>query len=296
MDPMTAMMLVNAGLSVGQTAFGAIQGAKANKELKGLERPQYQVNPEVYKSLGVSQSLASNRNLPGQGDIEAQMDASAANAVNQINRSGGSAADRMAAIAATYADNAQNKVGLGIQANQQYVQNLKGLQDQLMNVSAEKDKVFADKQQAYYEKLNRLQQQASAGTQNVAAGIQGLAGTANQALSYKGQMNMLDKEQANEMARLDKIYGGMGEERRAIEPDALPSIQGKGMSAITGNQPQASIFASQFTPMQSRDMTQVTGPKTQLGLINPNLDMLVDLMNQNRMNSFNKWNQYNYGE
>ena len=186
------------------------------------------------------------------------MDASAASAVNQINRSGGSAADRMAAIAATYADNAQSKVGLGIQANQQYLQNLRGLQDQLMNVSAEKDKAFYDKQQGYYEKLQRLQQQAGAGTQNVAAGIQGLAGTANQALSYKGQMGMLDKEHANEMARLDKIYGGMGEEKRAIEPDALPSIQGKDMSRITQS----------FTPMQGMGMSPITGPKTQLGLMN----------------------------
>lgn len=276
-DPMTAMMLVNAGLSVGQTAFGAIQGAKAQKELKGLQRPEYQVNPEVYKSLGVAQSLASNRNLPGQGDIEAQMDASAANAVNQINRSGGSAADRMAAIAATYADNAQSKVGLGIQANQQYLQNLRGLQDQLMNVSAEKDKAFYDKQQGYYEKLQRLQQQAGAGTQNVAAGIQGLAGTANQAFSYQGQMDMLDKEHANEMARLDKIYGGMGEEKRAVEPDALPSIQGKGMTAVSGSNTQPSIFSSNFTPMQGMGMSPITGPKTQLGLMNtgPNIEEIM---------------------
>lgn len=234
-DPMTAMMLVNAGLSVGQTAFGAIQGAKAQKELKGLQRPEYQVNPEVYKSLGVAQSLASNRNLPGQGDIEAQMDASAANAVNQINRSGGSAADRMAAIAATYADNAQSKVGLGIQANQQYLQNLRGLQDQLMNVSAEKDKAFYDKQQGYYEKLQRLQQQAGAGTQNVAAGIQGLAGTANQAFSYQGQMDMLDKEHANEMARLAMLTGGMSEKSLPAQgltntPETTAALMAQGVN------------------------------------------------------------------
>lgn len=258
---MTAMMLVNAGLSVGQTAFGAIQANKANKAMSGLERPNYQVNPEVYKSLGISQSLASNRNLPGQQDMEAQMDASASNAVRDINRSGGSVADRLAAIAATYADNAQSKVNLGIQANQQYLQNLQGLQSQLQNVSQEKDKVFADKQQSYYEQLARLQQQASAGTQNVAAGIQGLAGTANQAFSYKGQMNMLDKEHANEMARLDKIYGSQS------EPAAPTPMQGRGMTAIPGTySPQPSAYLESLSPsnpMQGKGMTPITSSYTQ---------------------------------
>jgi hypothetical protein len=254
---MTAMMLVNAGLSVGQTAFGAIQANKAQKAMNGLERPNYQVNPEIYKSLGISQSLASNRNMPGQQDMEAQMDASAGNAVNAINRSGGSMADRMAAIAATYADNAQSKVNLGIQANQQYLQNLQGLQSQLQNVSTEKDKVFMDKQQAYYEQLARLQQQASAGTQNVAAGIQGLAGSANQAFSYKGQMNMLDKEHANEMARLDKIYYGQS------EPQGPAPMQGKGMSPITSTySPKPSAYLESLDPykkMQGKGMTQIPG-------------------------------------
>lgn len=242
---MTAMMLVNAGLSVGQTAFGAIQAHKAQKEMNGLERPNYQVNPEVYKSLGISQSLASNRNLPGQQDMEAQMDASAGNAVNAINRSGGSMADRMAAIAATYADNAQSKVNLGIQANQQYLQNLQGLQSQLQNVSMEKDKVFADKQQSYYEKLARLQQQASAGTQNVAAGIQGLAGTANQAFSYKGQMNMLDKEHQNEMARLAMIYGGTS------EPAGAEKMIGKDMTPITGAVTEPTLASPVYNTQRS---------------------------------------------
>lgn len=267
---MTAMMLVNAGLSVGQTAFGAIQANKANKAMSGLERPNYQVNPEVYKSLGVSQSLASNRNMPGQQDMESQMDASAGNAVRDINRSGGSVADRLAAIAATYADNAQSKVNLGIQANQQYLQNLQGLQSQLMNVSNEKDKVFADKQQSYYEQLSRLQQQASAGTQNTAAGIQGLAGTANQAFSYKGQMNMLDKEHVNEMARLDKIHGGQSEPAGAAAPTPM---QGRGMTAIPGTySPQPSAYLKSLDPykkMEGKGMTQIPGAYSPSGITFP---------------------------
>ena len=261
---MTAMMLVNAGLSVGQTAFGAIQANKAQKAMNGLERPNYQVNPEIYKSLGISQSLASNRNMPGQQDMEAQMDASAGNAINAINRSGGSVADRMAAISATYADNAQSKVNLGIQANQQYLQNLQGLQGQLQNVSVEKDKVFADKQQSYYEQLARLQQQASAGTQNTAAGIQGLAGTANQAFSYKGQMNMLDKEHANEMARLAMLNGSQS------EPQGPAPMQGRGMTAIPGTySPQPSAYLESLDPykkMEGKGMTQIPGDYSRSGI------------------------------
>jgi hypothetical protein len=289
MDPMTAMMLVNAGLSVGQTAFGAIQANKAQKAMNGLERPNYQVNPEIYKSLGISQSLASNRNMPGQQDMEAQMDASAGNAVNAINRSGGSMADRMAAIAATYADNAQSKVNLGIQANQQYLQNLQGLQSQLQNVSTEKDKVFMDKQQAYYEQLARLQQQASAGTQNVAAGIQGLAGSANQAFSYKGQMNMLDKEHANEMARLDKIYGSLSE-----TPDAtkMATVADQSLNN-TSNNPVYNTVKSSVSSNKAPNIAALQAALAAQGILTNDQ---LNILDQNKINRYNKWSQYNYGE
>lgn len=285
---MTAMMLVNAGLSVGQTAFGAIQAHKAQKAMNGLQRPNYEVNPEIYKSLGISQSLASNRNLPGQQDMEAQMDASAGNAVRDINRSGGSMADRLAAISATYADNAQSKVNLGIQAQQQYIQNLQGLQGQLQNVSQEKDKVFNDKQQSYYEKLSRLQQQASAGTQNTAAGIQGLAGTANQAFSYKGQMNMLDKEHTNEMARLAMIHGGMS------ESDGTPKIDVNPVNTPVVESPVYAQQKSVVAPNRGPNMAALQAALIAQGIL-PDQNAM-DAFNQNRVNRYNKAMQYNYGE
>ena len=282
---MTAMMLVNAGLSVGQTAFGAIQANKAQKAMNGLERPNYQVNPEIYKSLGISQSLASNRNMPGQQDMEAQMDASAGNAINAINRSGGSVADRMAAISATYADNAQSKVNLGIQANQQYLQNLQGLQGQLQNVAVEKDKVFADKQQSYYEQLARLQQQASAGTQNTAAGIQGLAGTANQAFSYKGQMNMLDKEHTNEMARLAMLNGSLSE-----TPDATK------MATISNEALNSPVYNTIKSSVSSNKAPNIAALQAALAAQGILTNEQLNALDQNKINRFNKGFQYNYGE
>lgn len=186
---MLAMMGVNLGLSGAQTAYGIFQQQKAQNELKKLgARPEYQVQPEAYKQLGIAQGLASNRNLPGQQDMEAMIDAQTGNAVTDINRSGGSMADRMAAIAAAYAGGTTQKAGIGLQAQQQYLNNLQNLQQAYGQMVAEKDKVFGSKQQNYDFKAAALQALLGAGIQNIGGGIQGMGGTINQGMSYQGQM------------------------------------------------------------------------------------------------------------
>ena len=206
--PMVAMMLVNMGLSAAQTVYGKVQQQKAKKELEKLgDRPEYQVQPEAYKALGISQSLASNRNLPGQQDMEAMIDAQTGNVVTDINRSGGSMADRMAAIAAAYAEGTTQKAGIGMQAQQQYLNNLQNLQQAYGQMVSEKDKVFGSKQQDYDIKTAALQALMGAGIQNIAGGVQGVAGSANQASSYFGQINSLDQEQQNQMDQIGMRYG-----------------------------------------------------------------------------------------
>lgn len=206
-DPMTAMMLVNIGLSAAQTVYGDVQKQKAQKELEKLgARPEYQVQPEAYKALGISQSLASNRNLPGQQDMEAMIDAQTGNVVTDINRSGGSMADRMAAIAAAYASGTTQKVGIGIQAQQQYLNNLQNLQQAYGQMVSEKDKVFGSKRQNYDMNAAALQGLMGAGIQNIAGGVQGMAGSVNQGFSYQGQMNQQAQAQRNQMAQLALMY------------------------------------------------------------------------------------------
>jgi hypothetical protein len=189
MDPMTAMMAVNLGLTGAQAIYGGVQANKANKELEKLQMPVYKVQPEAYKQLGISQTLASNRNMPGQQDMIEAIDRGIGNSVRDINRSGGSAADRMAAITAAYAEGANQKGAIGIQAQQQYLQNLQGLQGAYGNMLIEKDKVFANQQQNYMQKLQSLQGMKAAGTQNIAGGIQGGAGVINQQLGYNAELD-----------------------------------------------------------------------------------------------------------
>jgi hypothetical protein len=190
---MLAMMGVNLGLSGAQTAYGIFQQQKAQNELKKLgARPEYKVQPEAYKQLGIAQGLASNRNLPGQQDMEAMIDAQTGNAVTDINRSGGSMADRMAAIAAAYAGGTTQKVGIGLQAQQQYLNNLQNLQQAYGQMVTEKDKVFGSKQQNYDLKSAALQSLLGAGIQNIGGGIQGMGGSINQGMSYQGQSKQQD--------------------------------------------------------------------------------------------------------
>jgi hypothetical protein len=208
MAPMMAMMLVNMGISAAKAAYGIAQQQKAKKELEQLgARPEYQVQPEAYKALGISQSLASNRNLPGQQDMEAMIDAQTGNVVTDINRSGGSAADRMAAIAAAYAGGTTQKAGIGIQAQQQYLNNLQNLQQAYGQMVSEKDKVFGSKQQNYDLKNAALQALMGAGIQNIGGGVQGIGGAANQGFSYQGQMKQQEQAQKDIMAQLALIHG-----------------------------------------------------------------------------------------
>jgi TctA family transporter len=205
---MLAMMGVNLGLSGAQTAYGIFQQQKAQNELKKLgARPEYKVQPEAYKQLGIAQGLASNRNLPGQQDMEAMIDAQTGNAVTDINRSGGSMADRMAAIAAAYAGGTTQKVGIGLQAQQQYLNNLQNLQQAYGQMVAEKDKVFESKQQNYDMKNAALQALLGAGIQNIGGGIQGMGGSINQGMSYQGQMKQQEQNQKDIMAQLALIHG-----------------------------------------------------------------------------------------
>jgi len=235
-DPMIAMMLVNMGLSGAQTAYGIVQQQKAKKELEQLgARPEYQVQPEAYKALGISQSLASNRNLPGQQDMEAMIDAQTGNAVTDINRSGGSTADRMAAIAAAYAGGTTQKVGIGMQAQQQYLNNLQNLQQAYGQMVSEKDKVFGSKQQNYDMKNAALQALMGAGIQNMAGGVQGMAGTANQGFSYQGQMKQQEQSQKDMMAQLALIHGG-GVNKST--PANTPELTPQQIQYMMGMQPQ----------------------------------------------------------
>ncbi len=204
---MTAMMLVNLGLTGAQAVYGGVQANKANKELEKLQAPQYKVQPDAYKALGISQSLASNRNMPGQQDMIEAIDRGIGNSVRDINRSGGSAADRMAAITAAYAEGANQKGAIGIQAQQQYLQNLQGLQAAYGNMVTEKDKVFANQQQNYMQKLQSLQGMKAAGTQNIAGGIQGGAGVINQQLGYNAELDAQNLAHKQRMLELGLQYG-----------------------------------------------------------------------------------------
>lgn len=207
---MTAMMLVNLGLTGAQAVYGGVQANKANKELEKLQTPVYKVQPEAYKALGISQSLASNRNMPGQQDMIEAIDRGIGGAVRDINRSGGSAADRMAAITAAYAEGSNQKGAIGIQAQQQYLQNLQNLQGAYGAMVGEKDKVFANQQQNYLQKLQSLQGMKAAGTQNVAGGIQGAAGVVNQQLGYNAQSQAQDLAHKQRMLELGLQFGNPG--------------------------------------------------------------------------------------
>jgi hypothetical protein len=139
--------------------------------------------------------------------MEAMIDAQTGNAVTDINRSGGGAADRMAAIAAAYAGGTTQKVGLGLEAQQQYLNNLQNLQKSYGQMITEKDKAFASRQENYDMKNAALQALMGAGIQNIFGGAQGMGGAINQQQSYKGQMNQQEQAQKDQMAQLALIYG-----------------------------------------------------------------------------------------
>jgi hypothetical protein len=215
-DPMTMMMLVNAGLSVAQGVQGFAQQKKANEQMKNLSRPDMVIPEEAKRALGISQSIASDRNQ-GLEEMEAGLDAGVANSIGQINRQGGSLADRLAAIAGVTADaNSQKRAGR-FQAEQQNINNLQSYQQQLGQMANEQRLVQQDQLNKYAQQVQSLQGMAGAGQQNMMQGLQGLAGTAAQGFSYKGQMNMMDKQYQNDLGLLN-AQNGVSKTKSTIVP------------------------------------------------------------------------------
>jgi hypothetical protein len=221
-DPMTAMMLVNAGLSVAQGVQGFAQQKKANEELKKLSRPDMVIPEEAKRALGISQMIASDRNQ-GLEEIEAGLDAGVANSIGQINRQGGSLADRLAAIAGVTADANSQKRAARFQAEQQNIGNLQNYQQALGQMANEQRMIQQDQLNKYGQQVQSLQGMAGAGQQNMMQGLQGLAGTASQGLSYKGQMNMMDKQYQNDL-NLINAQNGIGVTKAAPNTNMLQGV------------------------------------------------------------------------
>jgi hypothetical protein len=276
-DPMTMMMLVNAGLSVAQGVQGIAQQKKANEELKNLKRPDMVIPEEAKRALGISQSIASDRNQ-GLEEMEAGLDAGVANSIGQINRQGGSLADRLAAIAGVTADaNSQKRAGR-FQAEQQNINNLQSYQQQLGQMANEQRMIQQDQLNKYTQQVQSLQGMAGAGQQNMMQGLQGLAGTAAQGLSYKGQMNMMDKQYQNDL-NLINAQNGVGGTKAAPNTNMLQDVNvGKQMmgttaapSMLQGMDPIGTMMTGQQgvnTPTNTADIEKLMADPNTLNMLN----------------------------
>jgi hypothetical protein len=327
MDPMTMMMLVNAGLSVAQGVQGFAQQKKANEELKNLKRPDYAIPEEAKRALGISQTIASDRNM-GLEQAEAEIDATIGNQIANVNRQGGSLADRLTSIAMMTSDaNAQKRAGR-YQAEQQNIVNLQNYQQSLGQMAQEQRAVQADQLNKYNQQVASLQGMAGAGQQNMAQGLTGLAGSANQFLGYKGEMKMMDKMQANEMEKLKAMYGDFGNKNTA---SAIPTMQPKSFNINNPAVGDVNIGQAMNAPVNAPSMLQgatlsnfnpgigkmignpqpSTAPtvNTIKNTVNPfgsNFNAIqaqmmrennqLNAFNQNRINRYNLGMQYNYGE
>jgi hypothetical protein len=326
-DPMTMMMLVNAGLSVAQGVQGFAQQKKANEELKKLSRPDYAIPEEAKRALGISQTIASDRNM-GLEQAEAEIDANIGNQIANVNRQGGSLADRLTSIAMMTSDaNAQKRAGR-YQAEQQNIVNLQNYQQSLGQMAQEQRAVQADQLNKYNQQVASLQGMAGAGQQNMAQGLTGLAGSVGQYAGYKGEMAMMDKMQANEMAKLKAMYGDFGNKNTA---SAIPTMQPKSFSINNPAVGDVNIGQAMNAPVNAPSMLQgatlsnfkpgigqmignpqpSTAPtvNTIKNTVNPfgsNFNAIqaqmmlennqLNAFNQNRINRFNLGMQRNYGE
>jgi len=276
-DPMTMMMLVNAGLSVAQGVQGFAQQKKANEELKNLSRPDMVIPEESKRALGIAQSIASDRNQ-GLEEIEAGLDAGVANSIGQINRQGGSLADRLAAIAGVTADANSQKRAARFQAEQQNIGNLQNYQQALGQMANEQRMIQQDQLNKYTQQVQSLQGMAGAGQQNMMQGLQGLAGTAAQGLSYKGQMNMMDKQYQNDLSLLN-AQNGVGGTKSAPNTNMLQGVNvGKQMMGATaapkmlqGMAPIGTMMTGQQgvnTPANTADIEKLMADPNTLNMLN----------------------------
>lgn len=199
MDPISIAMLAG---NVAQTGFGIYQGVKANKMAKGLQTPEYEIPPEIYKNLDQA-TIMMLEGLPAE-QKQAYLDnigrTQQAAFANIDRRKGGPG------FTSTVQQGLDSQKDLFAKDVAQRQANIGVYMDQNQNLANYKDKVFADERKRYEEKAASIEALTGASIENIFGGVQqGIS----QYADYKMYQDLLGANKVDQPPGLPKVDLGV---------------------------------------------------------------------------------------
>lgn len=174
--------MISALIQLGPAAYQMIQGIKQTREGKEMQknlgaRVNYEIPEAAKQALGVMQSLASSREMPGQSNLENKLDLSQAGALGNIAQSGSmSSQDMMAALTNLGGQRMMQEQDIAQSAAQDYQQRQQALSSAYGNFAGYQEAKQADRQKDWYERAEAAAAMRGAGMENTMGAIQGIAG------------------------------------------------------------------------------------------------------------------------
>lgn len=114
-DPVTAMAIANAAISVGERVADGIGRSKAKKQLARLQDPIYneKIPDGILEAVARTKNLGSSFMMPGQDNLETAQDNILAQNVDSINNLSSSSSEGLQALMGAYGNRtkAQNQIG-----------------------------------------------------------------------------------------------------------------------------------------------------------------------------------------
>jgi hypothetical protein len=136
-----------AGAQLGVSGYNLYQGVKQKRRgqsiLDNLERPTYTTPSGITQSTALAKNQLLDSRLAGQGAAENKLSGSTSQAIDFARGSGRSAADIMAVITGTNANQNKGIVDLGVAADERQLADVLNYQKALNTESEYKDKEFA---------------------------------------------------------------------------------------------------------------------------------------------------------
>jgi len=183
MDPTTAMMIAQLGMSGINIGMGIHDRAQAKKGLAGLTDPVAEIPQSAYEDLARKKFLASSFSLPGQQLLESEQDQLLSGALGDIFKTSSSSTDALEAISGVYGKRMKTQNQIGKMAADSYIDRNYAVSDSLLNMANEEKRVwdlnvmnpFMRKLDQYYGLLSNGNNLISGGSSQAMSAVGGYA-------------------------------------------------------------------------------------------------------------------------
>ena len=234
MDPATIALLV---AQLGPAAIQFFQGVKQKKAgdalAKGIKDPIMPIPASAQEALANAERNASSRYMPGQTNLQTQLNQGTANTTSDVLRTARSPQDALAALTSIHATNQKGQNEIGFQAAQNFNARQADLRGQQGIMSGWESKKWEN------DVLNRFNRDSAAASAMRNAGI------INKYQGAKAGFNALGT-----------MAGGMGEPKERPDSSTLSPMESTNTSSLSvpTNVPQPQLMGNQISPVMLQQL------------------------------------------